>query len=278
MLRRELVVPPGLWSQADLAAHLGVPSGLRVEMLAERSDESDDGKGGYARLLPGVMLDGGERVVVYAFDPARDDELAAINAEFAGYYVEGRDTPWPDELAAIALTVPARGADVLEICCGAGRVAPHLLREGNRVTAIDLSEPCIAGAPARATGVDFRVADATRLPFAERSFDVVLCLENSLGVFFSRRAQVVAEMIRVARGRVVLGLREVPGLADDELLLYAARSGHLEIAQAHSRAAAERILAALPPDAAARLGERRWLDGGPRPWGGRERYLIVELT
>jgi SAM-dependent methyltransferase len=269
MFRREMEVPPGLWSQAEVAAHAGAPTTLRVEVLADRD--------GFARLLPGVMLDGGERVVVYAFDPRSDDDLAAVNAAFDGYYVEGRETPWPDELAAIALTVPPRGAEVLEICCGAGRVAPSMVRDGNHVVAIDRSQACILRARALGSPVVFQLADATWLPLPPLAFDVVLCLENSLGVFFSRRAEVLAEMIRVSRGRIVLGLREEPGIADGELLLYASRTGYLEIAEAHSRAAIERIIASLPPEATARLGEQRWLDGGPRPWGGRERYLIVEL-
>src|SRR6185369_2565577 len=103
----------------------------------------EDGRG-FQLLVPGVLPEPGRRAVVYAFDPESDEDLTAVNAAFADrYYLKKHDQPWPDERALIEELVPERGAEVLEVCCGAGRTAPSLVRGGNRVVAIDLSQACI---------------------------------------------------------------------------------------------------------------------------------------
>jgi SAM-dependent methyltransferase len=70
------------------------------------------------------------------------------------------------------------GKQVLEAGCGAGRFTEVLLKEGARVTSIDLSEAVEANQDNCPQGVRHRIAqaDILRLPFSPRQFDVVFCL------------------------------------------------------------------------------------------------------
>lgn len=70
------------------------------------------------------------------------------------------------------------GMSVLECGCGAGRFTEILLRQGARVTAIDLSRAVEANRDTCAAFEHHRVAqaDVRSLPFAPRSFQLVLCL------------------------------------------------------------------------------------------------------
>lgn len=67
---------------------------------------------------------------------------------------------------------------VLECGAGAGRFTEVLVDEGARVTSIDLSSAVDANAANVPIGEQHRVAqaDILALPFAERQFDVVLCI------------------------------------------------------------------------------------------------------
>ncbi|MBL8003316.1 MAG: class I SAM-dependent methyltransferase [Flavobacteriales bacterium] len=77
-------------------------------------------------------------------------------------------------------TGAAPGAAVLDMACGRGRHARWFVDAGCRVTGIDLSEESIAEAKREVPDADFRVHDI-RMPFADRQFDLVVCLFTSLG-------------------------------------------------------------------------------------------------
>ena len=65
---------------------------------------------------------------------------------------------------------------ILEIGCGPGALAESLRRwyPNARITAIDRDSRFIAFAKENIDGVDFREGDATRLPFADNTFDVTI--------------------------------------------------------------------------------------------------------
>ena|SRR5437899_4544852 len=69
---------------------------------------------------------------------------------------------------------PVRGR-VLDVGCGAGQVAKAVKRERGdlEVLACDVSNSAIAAASARPEAVDFRLATAERLPFADGELDFV---------------------------------------------------------------------------------------------------------
>lgn len=71
-----------------------------------------------------------------------------------------------------------QGLAAIDLGCGTGRHALRLAKAGARVEAVDFSEHMLARAREKASGLDitFHQFDLTqRLPFAERSFDRVVC-------------------------------------------------------------------------------------------------------
>ena len=82
--------------------------------------------------------------------------------------------------------VPAPPRRTLEIGCGEGRVARDLFARGHRVTAVDTARGLLRAARAADGAADYLAAAGESLPFACRSFDLVVAY-NSL--------QVVADMV-----------------------------------------------------------------------------------
>lgn len=95
--------------------------------------------------------------------------------------------------------------DILDVGTGTGRAALYLARAGAKVTAVDASEAMLDVARARAkaegANVRFQVGDAHALDFADKSFDVVVCLRVLMHT--PRWRTCVAELCRVA-GRLVV--------------------------------------------------------------------------
>lgn len=81
---------------------------------------------------------------------------------------------------ASRLDAPA-GGSVLETACGSGALTRQLcerLSPGIRLTATDLGQPMVDLAQqvvGHRPGLEYRLADATDLPFADASFDAVTC-------------------------------------------------------------------------------------------------------
>lgn len=93
------------------------------------------------------------------------------------------------------------GADVLEVGCGSAPCSRWLATVGARPVALDLSGGMLAQAAAlnRRTGIGVPLvqAGAEHLPFADASFDVVVC---QFGVmFFPDKSKAFAEARRVLR-------------------------------------------------------------------------------
>ncbi|WP_410645859.1 class I SAM-dependent methyltransferase [Amycolatopsis sp. lyj-346] len=97
--------------------------------------------------------------------------------------------------------------EVLEVAVGTGLNLPWYPAEVT-LTGVDLSEGMLAIARDRARRLGrpatLREGDAHRLPFAEDSFDTVLCTFGLCAI--SRPAAAVGEMVRVLRpgGRLIL--------------------------------------------------------------------------
>ena len=100
------------------------------------------------------------------------------------------------------------GTRVLDVATGSGAVALRAAERGATVTAVDIAPELVECARRAADDaglcVDFRVADAERLPFPPRSFDAVA---SAQGVVFAADPQAVArELARVCRPDGMLGL------------------------------------------------------------------------
>lgn len=97
------------------------------------------------------------------------------------------------------------GQQVLDVGCGTGWFTHHLAQAGLRMTGLDVDERMLEVARQRTPqGINWLQGDATRLPFADHSFDQVVALTSLCFVPDWPRA--VAEIVRVAQRRFVLGL------------------------------------------------------------------------
>jgi SAM-dependent methyltransferase len=108
--------------------------------------------------------------------------------------------PYAHDLARRASSLDAR--TVLEVAAGTGVVTRALAdatTQRTAITATDLSQPMLDRAESMGTSrpVKWQQADAMELPFAEGSFDVVIC---QFGVmFFPDRRRAYAEVVRTLR-------------------------------------------------------------------------------
>jgi demethylmenaquinone methyltransferase/2-methoxy-6-polyprenyl-1,4-benzoquinol methylase len=116
----------------------------------------------------------------------------------------GRDRAWRQE--AVQRTAIPSGGRALDVACGTGDLALEVHRqvEDARVVGIDFTPEMLAQASRRGegAGVEWVLADALRLPFADNSFDGIVsafALRNVTSI-----PTAFAEMRRVARpgGRV----------------------------------------------------------------------------
>jgi ubiquinone/menaquinone biosynthesis C-methylase UbiE len=114
----------------------------------------------------------------------------------------------PVAQALVDAAAPRPGRRVLDVACGSGNCALVAARRHCEVTGVDFVPSLLDRARRRAsaegTQIDFREGDAQRLPFPDRSFDVVL---SSFGVMFAaNQEQAARELLRVCRpgGRIAL--------------------------------------------------------------------------
>lgn len=106
------------------------------------------------------------------------------------------------------------GMRVLETACGTGILTERLVRRlagRGTVVATDLNEPMIAHGQRKLPGaphLEWRQADATKLPFKDASFDAVVCQFGLM--FFPDKAAGIQEAYRVLKpgGRYLLNVWE----------------------------------------------------------------------
>ena len=103
---------------------------------------------------------------------------------------------------------PAAGERVLDVATGTGWSARNVARTGARVTAVDIGPALLGAAGALSAhctpAIDYQLADAEDLPFADGQFDKVI---STFGVMFSAdHARAARELARVCRkgGRLCL--------------------------------------------------------------------------
>src|SRR5689334_15329638 len=107
--------------------------------------------------------------------------------------------PYANDIAR-RITVPERGS-LLEIACGTGIVTRRLrnqLPKSVRITSTDLNEAMLSYAAAKFgpdDSVEWRQADATALPFADSSFEAVVCQFGLM--FFPDKLAALREVRRV---------------------------------------------------------------------------------
>ncbi len=95
-------------------------------------------------------------------------------------------------------------AKVLDVATGPGDVAHRAAERGASVIGVDISAPMVKLASKSHPDIEFRQADAERLPFEGDSFDAVV--SNFMLGHLARPEQAVGEMARVLKGKGSLAL------------------------------------------------------------------------
>lgn len=107
----------------------------------------------------------------------------------------------------------ARGRRVLDVACGEGYGSALLAATAREVTGVDIDAASVAHARARYASIAnlrYECSDATTLPFADRSFDLVVSFETL--EHLAAQEQLLAELARV--------------LADDGVLVISTPDRH----------------------------------------------------
>lgn len=149
--------------------------------------------------------------------------LPEMEGMTARWYARQRGTP--NQIATVRrqaaeLTGAMPSGDVLEVAPGPGYLAIEIARLGRfRVTGLDISRTMVQiadeNAAAAAVPVAFRHGDATAMPFADGSFDLIVC--QAAFKNFRQPVSALNEMERVLRpgGRAVIqDLRKEASSAD----------------------------------------------------------------
>jgi ubiquinone/menaquinone biosynthesis C-methylase UbiE len=147
-----------------------------------------------------------------------------------------------DELDVLAALVPIAGRDIVELGCGAAKLARALLERhpDSRVTGLEVDErqhDKNLGSPQ--PGLHFLAAGAQSIPVVDASFDVALMLKSLHHVPMPLLAQALTEVARVLRPRGYLyvsepvydgPLNEVIRLFNDEGVVRAAAQAAVDAA------------------------------------------------
>ena len=133
-----------------------------------------------------------------AFERQRHDNLATSYHDFFTPVTALAVRPLLDAARVLA------GTTLLDVATGPGSLAAEAKRFGIQCIGVDLSPGMIELAKNSHPGIEFHVADAEHLPFAEASFDAVVC-NFGLGHFPYPEAT-VAECVRTLKegGRIAL--------------------------------------------------------------------------
>lgn len=132
------------------------------------------------------------------------ENAAEYYEQFSGPIMD----PFIDEM--ISWAAPTAGGRLLDVACGTGRLARcafAAMHYNGRADGLDVNEQMleVARAEGLKTGAEFtwHAASAEDMPFANNSFDFVLCSQGIM--FFPDLRQGLDEMVRVATpgGRIV---------------------------------------------------------------------------
>ncbi len=115
-------------------------------------------------------------------------------------------TIFPIYRSATTLVGPRPGLKVLDVCTGTGEMALRLARRGADVTGVDVTAPMLDQAKRKAgdLAIDFRLGDARHLEFADKSFDVAVISLALHDMPRPVRLEVLREIARVTRERIVV--------------------------------------------------------------------------
>jgi ubiquinone/menaquinone biosynthesis C-methylase UbiE len=155
-------------------------------------------------IVPDTELSMSDAELLRAFERQGHDALAATYHAFFAPVTAMAIAPL---LAAVSLRP---GTHLLDVATGPGALAAAAANRGAQAVGVDLSPRMIELARRLHPGIDFREAEVEHLPFADCTFDAVVC-GFGLG-HFPRPEAAVAECVRAVKpgGRIALSWWDDP--------------------------------------------------------------------
>lgn len=181
-------------------------------------------------------------------------------ADYEAWYATPRGS-WIGRIEAealIRLGGLGPGRCVLDAGCGSGWFSRRFAAAGARVTGVDRDPAMLIHARGLGGGVEYVEGDMLALPMPDKCFDVVTAVTSLCFVADETRA--LAEMARVARSGIVLGLLHRRSL----LYLRKHERGAYSGARWHTRNDAGRLVAGLPGVRDMEVETLLFWPGGPR--------------
>jgi len=180
------------------------------------------------------------------------------------------------------------GTRLLELGCGYGRALAPLLERAARVVGIDTSAASLRLARERVgreEGCDLVLADAGRLPFADGSFDFVVCIQNGVSAFKVPPRRLIDEALRVTRreGKALFS-SYAERFWEDRLTWFRAQAAHGLIGEIDQEATGNGVIVCRDGFRATTAGPRdfaRWLAGKGLAWrtievDGSSLFCVIE--
>ncbi len=124
------------------------------------------------------------------------------------------------------------GLAVLDLCCGQGALTAMLQEAGAKTAGLDFSSEMLALAKVNAPGAELHQGDAGSLPFADESFDLVVC--NFGMMHLPDQPKALAEVSRVLRpgGAFVMATWAAPDESPAFGTVFSTIRGHADLSAA----------------------------------------------
>lgn len=138
----------------------------------------------------------------------------------SNYESERVGNKWQSEHAAVEqlLSHVGEGAKVLDIPVGTGRLIPYYKSRGFKAYGLDISADMLAESRARAEAISAKIqlaqGDIRAIPFDDGFFDLVVCLRFLNWIDKRGVEKAVAELARVSRRNLLIGIRYLTPFAD----------------------------------------------------------------
>ena len=131
-----------------------------------------------------------------------DDAIREIiKAEGPSWMIKKADRKHAEALEDLIKSYTNKEQKILDICCGYGRLAVPLVKEGYKVSGVDISENLIQFLNGFCAPNVFTVGNMKDLPFEDSSFDFCFCVWASFNFLVTIQDQLRAleEMCRVLK-------------------------------------------------------------------------------
>jgi len=112
----------------------------------------------------------------------------------------------PDYLRKIpvALSGVNSNSRIIDVCTGTGNLAIEFAKYAKEVVGVDISPEMIKVAQSKNSKVEFKLMDATKLEFPDKSFDIASISTALHEMPQETRKELLKEIIRVTKGKIII--------------------------------------------------------------------------